>query len=344
MKRVTLKDIAESLDYHVSTISLALKNHPRIPETTRNTIQEKAKEMGYSPDPQLSALVHYRNSKKKKKHFEKIAFLTHWPKEVDWNQFYSHNLFYTGAKEMAESMGYRLEIFSLREEGMSARRMSDILISRGIRGILLSSIHRDIKSFDLDWGQFSSVRIDLNPKELPIHTIRNDQVQGIRLAVKKLQELGFKNKRIAFCLPSGLDEGIDHNWAMGYSWETRDWNHGSSIPVCHVEYENTEKVFLDWFLENRPEVILAESTRYAEILLDNGFSIPDDVGFVTLDYHLKSSFTGIMQDHKEVGSAAFNFLHGMILRNERGLPENPTTLLVPGRWIDGNSLFNSKTQ
>lgn len=44
-RRVTLADIAKRAEVHVTTVSLALRNHPRLPEKTRSRIQKLAKEM-----------------------------------------------------------------------------------------------------------------------------------------------------------------------------------------------------------------------------------------------------------------------------------------------------------
>ncbi len=48
MYEVTLKDIAEVVGCSVNTVSLALKNSPRISEATRNKIQKAAKDMNYA--------------------------------------------------------------------------------------------------------------------------------------------------------------------------------------------------------------------------------------------------------------------------------------------------------
>ena len=41
-------------------MSLALRNHPRLPLETRERIRSLAEKMGYRPDPFLRALVAYR--------------------------------------------------------------------------------------------------------------------------------------------------------------------------------------------------------------------------------------------------------------------------------------------
>src|SRR5215216_2735722 len=45
-RRVTLSDIATHAKVHVTTVSLALRNHPRLPTETRERIQALAKKMG----------------------------------------------------------------------------------------------------------------------------------------------------------------------------------------------------------------------------------------------------------------------------------------------------------
>ena len=55
IRRVTLSDIAKEAKVHVTTVSLALRDHPRIPAETKQRIKDLAKKMGYAPDPILSA-------------------------------------------------------------------------------------------------------------------------------------------------------------------------------------------------------------------------------------------------------------------------------------------------
>ena len=44
---VSIKDIAKELNIGVSTVSMALNDHPRISEKTRQLVHEKAREMKY---------------------------------------------------------------------------------------------------------------------------------------------------------------------------------------------------------------------------------------------------------------------------------------------------------
>ncbi len=54
---VRLKDIADATGFSTNTVSLALRNSPRIPETTRETIQKAARKLNYLPNAIAKSLV-----------------------------------------------------------------------------------------------------------------------------------------------------------------------------------------------------------------------------------------------------------------------------------------------
>ena len=58
--RVLMKDVAKEAGVHQTTVSLALRNHPSLPKSTRDRIQELAHSMGYRPDPAISAIAAQR--------------------------------------------------------------------------------------------------------------------------------------------------------------------------------------------------------------------------------------------------------------------------------------------
>lgn len=58
----TIKDIANALGLSAATVSRSLAGHERIPEATRQRVQEKARELGYSPNRSAQNLVGGRTS------------------------------------------------------------------------------------------------------------------------------------------------------------------------------------------------------------------------------------------------------------------------------------------
>ena len=57
--RVGLREVAAAAKVSVMTVSLALRDNPRISATTRERVKRLAAELGYHPDPELSRLMNH---------------------------------------------------------------------------------------------------------------------------------------------------------------------------------------------------------------------------------------------------------------------------------------------
>ena len=85
-RRVTLLDIAKEAGVHVTTVSLALKCHPRIPGETQERVRRIADELGYRPDPMLSSLVAYRTHKRPAAFHGTLAWLVSSAEGFNWQE------------------------------------------------------------------------------------------------------------------------------------------------------------------------------------------------------------------------------------------------------------------
>ena len=141
-RRVTLADIAKADGTHVTTVSLAIRNSPRLADNTRKRIQALAAKMGYVPDPAMQALVSYRKAIRKNVSPTVIAYLTNWTTRWGWKNTTGHPHFFEGAKAAAEEMGYKLEHFWIREKDLTYNRLNKILQARSIRGVIVASYIR----------------------------------------------------------------------------------------------------------------------------------------------------------------------------------------------------------
>ncbi|HEX2099257.1 MAG TPA: LacI family DNA-binding transcriptional regulator, partial [Candidatus Synoicihabitans sp.] len=59
----TIKDIARVVRLHYSSVSLALREHPSIPEATRARVRRAARRLGYQANPVMSALSGFRRGR-----------------------------------------------------------------------------------------------------------------------------------------------------------------------------------------------------------------------------------------------------------------------------------------
>lgn len=331
---VTMTDIAKEAGVHVTTVSLALRNNPRLPETTRKRIQALAEKMGYRPDPLLRALVAYRATKSPRRNPPTIAYVTNWNSRWGWKQTTAHPDFYEGAQQKARELGYNLEHFWMREPGLTHGRLSRILLSRGITGLVLASHVREIDvDIQFDWNQFSAVKIDYFPHRPIIANVTNNQLHIIRLATQKVMEAGYR--RIGFVLDEGWDITVDHLWSAGFLWEQQKLPAKDRIPA--YLFPNKEPLE-DWIKRTRPEVILSKREFVLPTLEKLGMSVPGDMAFVDLFLDdFSGANAGVRQNHSTVGAQAVAILDGLLQHNIRGIPEIPLTTYVEGTWFDGAS-------
>ncbi len=351
-RRITLSDVARKAGVHVTTVSLAMRNHPRLPEATRQRIQALAQEMGYTPDPLLRALVAYRGGIIERRNTPTLAYVTNWSTQWGWKNVTAHPDFYAGALAKANELGYKLEHFWMREEGMSQERLGQILYSRGINGIIIASHGREMGDvLDFAWENFSAVKIDYFPHRPALHNVTNNQCDIVRLAMQKVMAAGYR--RIGLVMHRGWDHAVDHLWTAGYLCEQQSLNARERMPAhLFPEPEPVErwlnesgadvspdpKAFMAWYRKHEPEVIISKASFVLPLLRKMNVRVPDDVAFVDVFHEdTTGKIAGVKQNHTTVGALAVEILAGQLQHNKYGVPEIPTTTYVEGTWRDGES-------
>ena len=351
-RRVTLADIAVKAEVHVTTVSLALRNHPRLPETTRNRIHAIANAMGYRPDPLLRALVSYRGKIMNRRNTPTLAYITNWNTCWGWKTATGHSEFHAGADAMANQLGYKLEHFWMREPGLTQGRLSRMLYSRGINGLIIASHGREMgDALQFDWPSFSAVKIDYFPHQPVLHNVTNNQCDIVRLAMQKVIAMGYK--RIGFVMHRGWDHAVDHLWTAGFLCEQQHLSTRDRVsahifpeadPVDRWFNENNSPVVADlssfskWYNKYKPEVLISKGSFVLPLLAKMGVRIPRDLAFVDVFLDSNDGVTaGVRQNHATVGATAVEILAGQLQHNKFGIPEIPTTTFVEGTWFDGQS-------
>ena len=350
--RVTMADIARKAGVHLTTVSLALRDHPCLPAKTRERLQRLAKQLGYQPDPAMSALVAYRHRRGPRKDQPKIAYLTNWDTKLGWQESPAHREFFEGAKAKALSLGYQLEHFWLGEPGLSGRRMSDMLATRGIKGLIVASYRQAADSVrDFEWPKFSAVKIDFAPRELKLHMVTNDQGAIVRLAAQRVRAAGYR--RVGLVMPRWWDEFVDLAWSAGFLAEQQRVPSADRVPILFYstaqlpEGASGEAVdqavpaanLRKWLDVNKPEVILSRGIFVRGSLAELGLVVPRDVAFA--DIFLEKTdgrVAGVRENCIRVGAVAVEILAGQLHQNAMGVPVVPTATFVEGTWFNGKTL------
>jgi LacI family transcriptional regulator len=307
--------------------------------------------MGYRPDPDLRALMAYRRGTREHKNCSTLAYVTNAGGPWDWKKAPAHGDFFEGASARATQLGYNLDHFWLREPGLSHQRLSDILISRGITGVILASQWEpDCESVNFDWTQLSGVKIDFAPHGTRLHTVSNDQRAIIQLAMQRVTSAGYT--RIGLVMPSWWDDCVDLAWSAGFLAEQSRLPAADHIPILFVGDSNQNPahpdpsptpvpapLFEQWLHEHRPEVLISYAPFVAPRLAAAGLRVPDDIAFVDLFLLGPDGRTaGVKHNCARVGEMAVEILDGQLQQNTFGLPEFQTATLIEGMWFDGESL------
>jgi LacI family transcriptional regulator len=350
-QRVTMADVAKQAGVHTTTVSLALRNHPSLPDSTRRRLQALAEKMGYQPDPALRALIAWRRQALPRKEAPTLAYLTHWDSEWGWEKAPAHARFFAGATAKARKLGYKLEHFWLGEPLLRPQRMSGILSARGITGVIVASCLPESGGLlALDWPRFSAVRIDYYPHEPELHTVTNDQRAIIQLAMRHVVAAGYR--RIGFVIPSWWDHFSDLAWSAGFLAEQQELPPEARIPILRFDDAPgggsagsrgfkgrlPRKVFEKWLQRYQPEVLISREEFVEPQLTELGLAVPRDIAFVEIFLEPDGRTAGVRQNCDRVGELAVEILAGQLQQYIRGIPPFPTTTLVEGTWFDGESL------
>jgi LacI family transcriptional regulator len=350
--RVTLADVAREAKVHVTTVSLAMRNHPRLPLSTRTRIRKLADRLGYRPDPFLQALVAYRGKTMARRNPPTLAYVTNWDTRFGWKKVTAHPQFYNGAQAKALELGFNLDHFWMRESGLSHTRLNDILETRGINGLIVASHMRGMDAeLHFDWSHFSAVKIDYLPHKPELHNVTNDQCSVIRLAVQRVMAAGYR--RIGFVMHRGWDHSVDRLWTAGFVCEQAFMREADRVPILlfpdaePVEAWMAEsqsdvvvapEAFRRWLEEFRPEVVISKGSFVEQRIEEMNLRVPRDLAFVDVFLEdLSGRVAGVRQNHETVGALAVEILAGQLHHNKFGIPEIPTTTFVEGTWFNGKT-------
>ncbi|AHF91398.1 transcriptional regulator [Opitutaceae bacterium TAV1] len=337
--RVTLKQVAAKAGVHVSTAWRALKNDTYVDAAKRAKIRSVAKEMGYTPDPMLTALSHYRRRQNPPAYQSTFAWVNSFPERRACLEQENIRTFHAGAVEFAASMGFRLEEFWLKEPGMSAKRAREVLLTRGIRGLIFAPQPVAGATLALDIEPFTCVAIGYSLATPRMHVVCNHQHSSALLTLRQLCKLG--HERIGMVSALETLRRCEHNFESPYYFYQSLQPETAVVPMFTIpglnEPANINKAregFLAWFRRYRPTAIIAHVSEVRGWLDAAGVRVPEDVSLATLSRSQDPDWSGIDQQEKLIGARTVELLISLFQSGERGAPATPMRMLVEGRWIE----------
>jgi len=335
-QRVTMQRIADEAGVSRMTVSCALRNSPKVSKATCRRIQALALALGYKPDPLIQRLNTHLAQAHRQSSGQVIAWINSFKERKPWGGQIPFFSMYEGAAARARKLGFQLEEFWLREPDMTGEKLSRILYQRGIECLILAPIPKGGGHLTMDWDKFSAVAIGYAMVFPRMHRVGTHHHHSAHEAFRQLYRKG--HRRIGLFLSKDMNSRTDHGWleAMAY--------HQFNIPKKYwvtplIQDDYSEKLFLRWFKKERPDSILTHYWWLDELLVKEGYRVPEDVAIAFFDLEGASPrMAGIDERYGLIGEKAADLVIAQYYRNEKGIPAEPDTVMIEGRWVDGSTV------
>jgi LacI family transcriptional regulator len=245
-----------------------------------------------------------------------------------------------GAQRRAKELGFRLEEVWTKEPGMTAKRLSTILYSRGIEGVIVTQYLRHLR---LDWNRFAAVTLHGQLVSPSLPHVTADLSHNLFTAVKKLHRLGYR--KIGICLEATLKNYafVTLKPVAKYLAETFAPTSRERVPPLFYPWGwGTDKrrddgvEVIAWIKKYRPDAIVCHSSMLLGWIERAGFSVPGEIALVHLatDDDV-SDWAGIDSHRRTIGGIAVEQVVARVQHRQFGLPAVSQDTLVRGEWHGG---------
>lgn len=324
-----MKHVAAAAGVSVMTVSLALRRAPSIPAATRERVVAAAEQLGYRRNPLVAALMaELRGKKARGAEAHTIAYVESYPAGGPAQQTDSLRRFREGVRAGAAKHGFGVQVFRLGAAGLSEGRLEQVLEARGIRGVVFSPFPQTGSVLTQSWRHHALAAVGHSLARPALHRAVNHQAHSLRLALAELRARGYR--RIGLVIRRHEDERTGRNWLSSVLLAQHDAV-GTALdyPLLLVETVERKAVWA-WVKRERPEVVVTTEPGLGSLLARAR------VGLAHL--HLTADAvgcSGIDQNNERVGEAAVDLVVEQLHGNLCGVPENPKTVLIEGRWVAG---------
>lgn len=317
-KTPTMEDVARAAGCHASTVSLALRGDPRIPDATRERVTAMATKLGYRIHPMISAWVSARRAGRPVEQRVAAAYLTCHPGGFQWRADEHFRSIYEGARERAERYGFSLSEFRLEDYARDLARLNQVLATRNVQGLIVGPTLEHHELPGIDWAHFSLVTIGYGLASPAIHRVTEDHYLGMKLAFESCITSG--HQRIGLALVRQHNAMRRERWIGAYLYEqNQHLAPADRLPIYIATTATPIAEAAKWLRTSKPDIVLADDPAAWR-----GSAVPT-LGFALSAAH---HFPGVHENNRGIGRHAADLLVSLVLRNERGIPAMRQTVLV----------------
>jgi LacI family transcriptional regulator len=329
---ITLQQIARVAGCSLATVSYALRDDPRIRPDTRALVRKVGEQLGYRPNPRFSALMSHIRKSRPVAAGERIAFVwVHTSRSESAKDPFLQRIFH-GAKARAEALGYRLDEFWTAERGMTDRRLSQVLKSRGITGVLLSPVmHEAEVTLDLEWSNFAPAVIGSARWNPELHHAGHHHYLAMRMALERLASTGCR--RPMAILEDDVNERARRAWEAAFP--VFHPNRTAAAELLLIGIPGDRRALARRLRKSRPDALVVSSDVVIHQMKAMGVVPPTGIPMISLHWvPTEPAIGGVDQSYDMIAANAVDLVVSQLNSNETGVPAWPRMLLFPGRWME----------
>jgi LacI family transcriptional regulator len=348
---ITLRQIAAKAGLSASAVSLALRGHASIPETTRQHVEAVAKGLGWTPNPLVSAAMSHRRGSRTQQELGKIALVTAWERPEAWRLApvrkgiepallrprMSEQLI-TGMQQRALERGFEVEEFWVGTGGLTETRLGQILVQRGLQGVIVAPVPVTRRALSLPWEHFAAATVGYSLASPLLDTVTTHHLLGMELLLRRVKAAGYA--RPMLILQRGEHERVQGLWSTAFSGMAPDLF--SKLPASLAKpYIFDLAADLDALPQHlskaKPDVLLSCPVEDVQAALSG--TRWENTPLLTLYVHRESHgrYAGLRSRELELGGECLDVVVNRILMNRRGLPELRKITLLEPVWQPGAS-------
>lgn len=329
--RPSLRSLAAQLKLSVATVSEALRDSPRISPDTAARVRAAAKAAGYQSNPVVGAVM---SSVRRRAHvdYQGTIAAINYSETANTKLIPFHAQLLAGARERAQQLGFKMDLFWFGPRLMPLSRLNAILHSRGIQGVFALHFTEAADLTGLDWSRRAGVSMDYGLN----HSVMLDHHTSIFHALDELRRRGYRRPGLA--LVREKDERMMFKWSAGFFAHSLAQQIKGGVPPLMLSELTAEKL-LPWVRRYKPDVILGHRAEIIQWLSAAGLRVPKDVGFFNLNWNERTApCAGLDLNPMRQGAAAVESLIAQLHRNDLGLPDHAKTISTVAVFTEGPTI------
>ena len=322
----------------MASTSRALSGHPNVSPAVRERVLAMAQQRGYRRNHLVSTIMGQVRGARTQ-HFVGNLAIVHIPSPRQPELKPMQRLMIKAAQQRAHELGFHLGVFSLGDPASGPVTLARVLRARGVLGVIFLQPNSHDITAGFPWDQFTSLQIDYDSPTITNHTISLDHHFTLVGALERLRSLGYK--KIGLFIEHHKDERLVHKWSAAFRSFQENQSDIGAVPILKAE-TITKPNFTLWYRAHQPDLVVGHVDRALLWLRQAGLSTSRTTGFFNLNWNERTRPCAGLDLRPELhGIVAVETLAAQVQRNERGLPTDPRTVMVSGRWVDGPTLRRS---